>query len=276
VRVLANAASVAEVIESLEQGAEGIGLLRTELLFLDARAWPPLRQQSTFLTLILAPLTGRTATVRLFDFGGDKTPPFLRGTTERGIELLLEAPEALTVHLSAIVDAGGDVKLRILVPMVTKPEQMRAVREVLTTVLDGRPAPEVGAMIETPEAAQRASEIAEESDFLSIGTNDLTQLVLGLDREQSKSAPVTDVRVMRLIDSTVRAAHAAGILVDVCGEAASDPVAMRILVGMGVDELSVAAARVGEVRESIRRLSFAESQLKAEEALSRPARSRSS
>ena len=240
------------------------------------RAWPPLRQQSKFLTLILAPLTGRTATVRLFDFGGDKTPPFLRGTTQRGIELLLEAPEALTVHLSAIVDAGDEVKLRILVPMVTKPEQMRAVREVLTTVLDGRPAPEVGAMIETPEAAQRASEIAQESDFLSIGTNDLTQLVLGLDREQSKSAPVTDVRVMRLIDTTVRAAHAAGILVDVCGEAASDPVAMRILVGLGVDELSVAAARVGEVRESIRRLSFGESQLKAEEALSRPARSRSS
>jgi phosphoenolpyruvate-protein kinase (PTS system EI component) len=264
VRVLANAASVAEVVESLEQGAEGIGLLRTELLFLDARAWPPLAQQSRFLTLILAPLTGRTVTVRLFDFGGDKTPPFLRGTTGRGIELLLDAPEALRAHLSAIVDAGGDVKLRILVPMVTRPDQLLAVRQELATVLDGRPSPQVGAMIETPEAARRASEIANESDFLSIGTNDLTQLVLGLDREQSKSAPVTDVRVLRLIDSTVRAAHAAGILVDVCGEAASDAAAMPVLVGLGVDELSVAAARVGEVRESIRGLNFADCRVKSE------------
>ena len=107
VRVLANAASVAEVVESLEQGAEGIGLLRTELLFLDARAWPPLAQQSRFLALILAPLTARTVTVRLFDFGGDKTPPFLRGSTGRGIELLLDAPKALRAHLSAIVDAGA-------------------------------------------------------------------------------------------------------------------------------------------------------------------------
>jgi phosphoenolpyruvate-protein phosphotransferase len=264
VRVLANAASVAEVVEALEQGAEGIGLLRTELLFLDARAWPPPAQQSTFLTLMLAPLTGRTVTVRLFDFGGDKTPPFLRGTTRRGIELLLDAPDALKAHLSAIVDAGGDVKLRILVPMVTKPQQLREVRQVLATVLAGRSSPQVGAMIETPAAAQRAAEIANESDFLSIGTNDLTQLVLGLDREQSKSAPVTDVRVLRLIDSTVRAAHAAGILVDVCGEAGSDAKAMPILVGLGVDELSVAAARVGEVRESIRGLNFADCRLKSE------------
>ena len=267
VRVLANAASVAEVLEALEQGAEGIGLLRTELLFLDARAWPALAQQSTFLRLILAPLTGRVATVRLFDFGGDKTPPFLRGATGRGIELLLDAPDALRSHLSAIVDAGAEVKLRILVPMVTRPDQLRAVRHELATVLGGRPSPQVGAMIETPEAARGASEIAGESDFLSIGTNDLTQLVLGLDRERSKSAPVTDIRVLRLIDKTVQAAHAAGIVVDVCGEAASDAVAMPILVGMGVDELSVAAARVGEVRESIRGLDFAGSRVRSEKLL---------
>jgi phosphoenolpyruvate-protein phosphotransferase len=255
-RVLANAASVAEVVEALEQGAEGIGLLRTELLFLDSQAWPGQAQQATFLGLILAPLTGRVVTVRLLDFGGDKTPPFLRGATGRGIELLLEAPEALKSQLAAIVEAGSDVKLRVLIPMVTSPQQVTAVRRALESVLAGRPSPEVGAMIETPEAARDASEIARVSDFLSIGTNDLTQLVLGLDREHSKSAPVTDARVMRLIDKTVRAAHAAGILVDVCGESASDAVAMPILVGLGVDELSVAAARVGEVRQWIRGLDF--------------------
>jgi len=255
--VLGNAASMAEVIEAHEQGAEGLGLLRTELSFLDAHAWPSLAQQTAFLSPILQRLVDETATVRLFDFGGDKTPPFLRGSRGRGIEILLEAPEALKAQLAAIVDAGDKARLRILVPMVTAPDQLTAVRRSLATVLGGRRAPKVGAMIETLEAAQRASEIASQSDFLSIGTNDLTQLVLGLDRERSKAAPVTHFKVLRLIDSTVRAAHAAGIVVDVCGEAASDAIAMPVLVGLGVDELSVAAACVGEVREWIRGLDFA-------------------
>jgi phosphoenolpyruvate-protein kinase (PTS system EI component) len=256
IRVLANAASVAEVIEALEQGAEGVGLLRTELLFLDAQAWPAFAEQASFLRLILAPLTGRIATVRLLDFGGDKTPPFLRGASGRGIELQLESPDALRTQLAAIVDAGGNVQLRILIPMVTSPEQVRAVREVLATVLAGRPSPQVGAMIETPEAAHRAAEIATACDFLSLGTNDLTQLVLGLDREQSKSAPIANVRVLRLIDATMRAARDAGLVVDVCGEAASDAAAMPIMVGLGADELSVAAARVGEVRAWVRGLDY--------------------
>jgi phosphoenolpyruvate-protein kinase (PTS system EI component) len=267
VRVLANASSVGEVVEALEQGAEGIGLLRTELLFLDAIAWPTRAEQASFLGLILAPLKEKVVTVRLLDFGGDKTPPFLRGAAGRGIELLLESPEALRAQLAAILDAGSGVNLRILIPMVSSRRQVTAVHEVLATVLEGRLAPQVGAMIETPEAAQRASEIANVADFLSVGTNDLTQLVLGLDREQSKSAPVTDVRVLRLIDATARAAREAGIVVDVCGEAASDAAAMPILVGLGVDELSVAAARVGEVRRWIRGLDFAASRAASEKWL---------
>jgi len=265
--VLANAASVAEVQEGMAQGAEGVGLLRTELLFLDTSAWPPEAQQVRFLKPILAELSDRTATVRLLDFGGDKTPPFLRGTNERGVELMLRAPEALRAQLSAILEARGKTRLRILVPMITTPGQVREVRAALTAVLDGRPAPELGAMIETPDAARSAAEIAKEVDFLSIGTNDLTQMVLGLDREQSKSAPVTDVRVLRLIDMTMRAGRRAGIPVDVCGEAASDPTAMPILVGLGASELSVAAARVGEVRELIRNLRFEACEALAAEAL---------
>jgi phosphoenolpyruvate-protein phosphotransferase len=265
--VLANAASVAEVIEGAEQGAEGVGLLRTELGFLDASAWPSLAQHLAFLKPVLDRLEGRTATVRLLDFGGDKTPPFLHGVEGRGIELLLQAPEALRAQLTAIVEAGTGTKLRILIPMVTSPDQVRAVHEMLGNVLDGRPAPQVGSMIETPEAASRAAEIADASDFLSIGTNDLTQLVLGLDREKSKSAPVTDIRVLRLIEATTHASRAAGIPVDVCGEAASDAEAMPILVGLGVDELSVAAARVGEVRQAIRALDFKICREAAEERL---------
>lgn len=248
ITVLTNAATVAEAIEGLEQGAEGIGLLRTELPFLDATAWPSSKQQTEFLIPVLQRLAGRPATVRLFDFGGDKTPPFLRGTQRRGIELLLDDVAVLRTHIEAVIEAGRGTDLRILVPMVTTALQMRVVREVVG------PRALTGAMIETPDAAAAAAAIASESDFLSIGTNDLTQLVLGLDREQSKTAPVTDVRVLRLIATTVRAARAVRIQVDVCGEAASDPSAMPVLVGLGVDELSVAAARVGQVRQWVREL----------------------
>ena len=267
ITVLGNAASVAEVIEAVEQGAEGVGLLRTELGFLDAPAWPSHEKQVAFLSPILARLGGQLATVRLLDFGGDKTPPFLRGAAGRGIELLLESPAQLTTQLAAILAAGGKTTLRILIPMVTRPDQVLAVREALQTVLDGRPAPLVGSMIETPEAAYRAHEIARVSDFLSLGTNDLTQLVLGFDREQSKSAPVTDTRVLRLIAYTMLAAHAAGIPVDVCGEAASDAAAMPIMIGLGADELSVAAARVGEVRQRIREGNFAAFRMQSEKLL---------
>ena len=267
IAVLANAASVAEAIEAIEQGAEGIGLLRTELTFLDAPAWPSFAKQVAFLNLILAHVAGRVATIRLLDFGGDKTPPFLSGTEGRGIELLLAAPDALRTQLTAILDAGRNVRLRILVPMVTSVEQLRSVRRALNLVLDGRPSPQLGAMIETPEAARNAAGIAREVDFLSLGTNDLTQMVLGLNREQSKSAPVTDVRVLTLIDATMRAGRDAGIPVDVCGEAASDERTMPIMVGLGVDELSVAAARVGEVRENLRALTFARCQELAADAL---------
>jgi phosphoenolpyruvate-protein kinase (PTS system EI component) len=265
--VLANASTVAEAVEGLAQGAEGVGLVRTELIFLDSRVWPSYEQQVNFLKPIFAQLLGLTATVRLFDFGGDKTPPFLNGTRARGIDLLLASPEVLKTQLAAIVDAGAAVKLRVLVPMVTTPEQLRAVRSVLDAVLKGRPSPLLGSMIETPEAALHADAIAVESDFFSIGTNDLTQLVFGLDRELSKSAPVTDVRVLRLIDATARAARGARIPVDVCGEAASDPVAMPVLVGLGVDELSAAAARVGEVREGVREMSYVASRQAAEDLL---------
>jgi phosphoenolpyruvate-protein kinase (PTS system EI component) len=260
VRVLANAASVAEVLEALEQGAEGVGLLRTELTFLDAKEWPSSAQQVRVLKNILAPLAGRIATVRLFDFGGDKTPPFLSGATERGIELLLRASGALNAQLAAVLECGSATRLRILIPMVTGLEQIRAVRSALASVLNGRPSPEIGAMIETPEAGRNAGEIASEVDFLSLGTNDLTQLTLGLDREHSASAPVTHPAVLGLINLTMRAARAAHIPVDVCGEAASDPAVMPVMVGLGADELSVAAARVGEVRELVRGMEFAHSQ----------------
>ena len=251
VRVLANAATVAELEEALKQGAEGVGLMRTELLFLEATGWPTREKQVSLLRPVLARLAGEIATVRLFDFGGDKTPPFLRGIKVRGIDVLLGAPEQLRRHLAAIIEAGRSTRLRILVPMVTTAEQMRAVRREVGD------AAQVGAMIETPESAAAATAIAAESDFVSLGTNDLTQLVLGLDREHSRRAPVLDHRVLSLIAETIRATRALQIPVDVCGEAASDANALPIMVGLGADEVSVAPARVGLVRQWVRELDFA-------------------
>ena len=190
----------------------------------------------------------------------------MRGTTARGIDLLLEAPEALRTQLAAIIEAAASCDVRILVPMVTSALQLKAVRGTLETLHRGT-MPLLGAMIETPEAALGARAIAKEADFLSIGTNDLTQLVLGLDRERSRTAPVLDVRVLRLIEATIQAAREAQIPVDVCGEAASDPAAVPILVGLGVDELSVAAARVGIARQWVRELDFAVARSEAKDLL---------
>ncbi|MGI8564398.1 MAG: putative PEP-binding protein [Candidatus Dormibacter sp.] len=267
VKVLANASSLAEVREALEQGAEGVGLLRTELLFLAAQAWPDIETSFRFLAPLLASLQDRVATVRLFDFGGDKTPPFLTGAKGRGVELLLENPAALRDQLEAILRAAQAVELRILVPMVTRVEQVLAVRQALGAVLGDRRPPALGAMIETPEAAHRALEFASQLDFLSLGTNDLTQLALGLDRESSGTSPATHPAVLRLIDATMQAGRGAGIPIEVCGEAASDAGAMPVLVGLGADELSVGAARVGEVREALRSLNFAACQESAQQYL---------
>ena len=267
IRVLANASTVAELEEATRQGAEGVGLMRTELLFLEATEWPTHDEQVSVLRPVLQRLQGQTATVRLFDFGGDKTPPFLRGVTARGIAVMLNAPQALKAHLAAVVDAGRGSDLRLLVPMVMSARDIQTVRDTLAVVLEGRDAPKVGAMIETPEAAEAARDIAGRCDFLSIGTNDLTQLVLGLDREQSRKAPVLDPRVLSLIARTVRAGHAARIPVDVCGEAASDESSLPIIVGFGTDELSVAAARVGQVRQWVRDLDFADCRGRSEALL---------
>ncbi|HKW70496.1 MAG TPA: phosphoenolpyruvate--protein phosphotransferase [Candidatus Dormibacteraeota bacterium] len=261
IRVLANASTVAELEEAIRQGAEGVGLVRTELLFLDATRWPSPDEQVNVLRPVLTRLQGQTATVRLFDFGADKTPAFLRGTAKRGIEILLDVPEVLRAHLRAVVQAGRGTQLRILVPMVSSADQMSFVRQALDADA------QVGAMIETRKAAEAAEQIAQQCDFLSIGTNDLTQLVLGLDREQSRKAPVLDQRVLTLIARTMRAGRVAHIPVDVCGEAASDAKSLPVMVGFGADELSVAPARVGQVRQWVRELSFESCRTEAKKLL---------
>jgi len=203
---------------------------------------------------LLSRIGERPLTLRLLDFGGDKTPPFLRGETGRGIELLLAAPAALRAQLEAIAGLRPPL-LRLLIPMVTEPDQVIAVRALIGEVWE-TDQPQVGAMIEVPLAARRAGALAEVCDFFSIGTNDLTQLQLGIDRARPGEAPAHHPEVLRLIQSAVAGAATRGITVEVCGEAASDPVSLPLLVGLGIDELSVGASRVGAVRRAVRRLDY--------------------
>jgi phosphoenolpyruvate-protein kinase (PTS system EI component) len=257
VRVLVNAAGAAEVRAGLAAGAEGVGLLRTELAFLRATAWPSEAEHRTALAAALGALEpGTTATVRVLDLGGDKSPPFLAPGRPRGIALLLSEPEALGAQLRAIVAAGEGLDLRVLLPMTETPEQVLAVRELV-------PGATVGAMVETPRAAGAANALAAVSDFLSIGTNDLAHETLGTDRFGTGAAPAYHPAVLRHIARTA----AVGRTVEVCGEAASDPIAMPLLVGLGVRELSVGAARVTTVRGWVGSLSRRRAAAVAERAL---------
>jgi phosphoenolpyruvate-protein phosphotransferase len=258
VRVLANAATPTEIRAALEAGADGVGLLRTELAFLEAQHWPTLAEHRRALHPALTQLAGLTATVRLLDFGGDKTPPFLKGVFGRGVELLLEDGEALSWQLEAILEMGDATDLRVLIPMVTEPGQVRSVRAAIEPIAarGGNRVPLVAAMVEVPAAAAMADRIAREVGMFSIGTNDLTSFQLGIDRTRPGGAPAHHPAVLRLIADTVDAARTVGIPVDVCGEAASNPIVMPLLVGLGVDELSVGAAAVARVRAWTRLLDF--------------------
>jgi phosphoenolpyruvate-protein kinase (PTS system EI component) len=208
--------------------------------------------------------------VRVLDFGADKAPPFLRDTELRGITLLLGEPDAFAAQLRAILSAARGHDVRILLPLVDDPAQVTAVRELLAANAHGpgdAGLPPVGAMVETPRAAGAARALAAASDFLSIGTNDLTAATLGVDRFSGGAKRSYDPRVLAHIAASVDGAHAAGRRIEVCGEAASDPMLLPLLVGLGVDELSVGAARVGVVRRWVRLLSHQHVQRLGAEAL---------
>jgi phosphocarrier protein FPr len=177
---------------------------------------------------------------------------------------MLSHPAELAKQLRAIVRAAEGTQLRLLLPLVESAEQVRTVRSLIAD-----PAVSVGAMIETPAAAGRATEIAAEADFLSIGTNDLVQYTLGLDRDRpvASAATAAEPVVLRLIAQIVEAAHVAQKTVEVCGEAAGEAEVAALLIGFGVDELSVAPSRLDVLRETVRLLSFADAADAAQQAL---------
>jgi len=262
VTVLCNVASAAETRRGLAEGAEGVGLLRTEIPFVAAPAWPGPAQQRAQLAPVLGLLAGRTATVRLFDFSGDKVPPFLRGTAASGgLAALLAQPSALADQLTAVLDAGRDTSLAVLIPMVSSPGEVSRVRAVLAetaAALGAASLPRLGIMVElrgTAAAAERFADI----DFFSIGTNDLTGDVLGISRHDPAAGPAMAAhpRVLDLVKHVVATGHSSGVPVSVCGDSAADPLVLPLLIGAGIRTLSVPAARVRRVRSWLARLDTA-------------------
>jgi phosphoenolpyruvate-protein kinase (PTS system EI component) len=258
VTLLANVASGVEARRALEAGASGVGLLRTELPFLDAHDWPSLDQHEAALRPVLAALHGRSVTVRLLDFTHDKVPPFLRGRgDESSLALLLAHGAALDSQLRAVIVAGRDVDLRLMLPMVTCAEELEQVRARLSPAAHAVGVdrlPPLGAMLESPAAIEALPELAGAADFFSLGTNDLTASTLGLDRSDPQMTPAlaTDPAVLSLVERAVVLCGQAGRPLSLCGDAGADPLAFPRLLAVGVRTFSVAPSRLDQVRAMVR------------------------
>ncbi len=266
IEVGANVRDAAETATAMQAGGDGVGLLRSEFLFAERDTAPSEAEQAAaYQAVARAVGPGRRLVVRTLDVGGDKPLPYLPLPHEenpflgvRGIRVGLAHPQLLTTQLRAIASAAAATKLCVMFPMIATLEELRAARALLEPIAQatGR-AIEVGVMIEVPSAALIAERLAAEVDFFSIGTNDLTQYTLAMDRGHPQLAAQADglhPSVLRLIAMTVTAAHRHGRWVGVCGGLAGDPVAVPALVGLGVDELSVSAVSVPTIKAQVRSL----------------------
>nr|WP_290702423.1 phosphoenolpyruvate--protein phosphotransferase [Halomonas sp. UBA3074] len=283
VEVAANLGNTAHAADAVERGAEGVGLLRTEFLFMAHASAPDLDTQIGEYRQAVEALGERPLVARTLDVGGDKPLPYWPVPQEdnpflglRGIRLALTQPDVLETQLRALLMASKDHPLRIMLPMIKDIAEFRAVKVIYDRLLHELPASQratdvqLGVMIEVPSSALLAPSLAAEVDFFSVGTNDLTQYTLAIDRghpELSAQADGLHPAVLRLIEMTVAAAHSQGKWVGVCGELASDAVAIPVLVGLGVDELSVSARQIPLVKARLREFDFAEAQASAQLAL---------
>ncbi len=280
IEVFANIGSVAQATEAVELGAEGVGLLRTEFLFLDRPELPSEEEQAETLREIAVALQGRPLVVRTLDAGADKPLPALPMPPEanpflgvRGLRLTLERRDVLATQLRAILRVAAEHPIKVMLPMVATLDEIRAAREVLDQARSetGIEAPlEFGIMVEIPAAALTAGLLAEHVDFFSLGTNDLTQYTMAAERGDERLAPLLtgpQPGVLRLVQATVAGAQAHGRWVGVCGELAGDPPSAVLLAGLGVTELSMAPALVPEVKEALRSVDLAEAQEAARRAL---------
>ena len=281
VEVFANLGSAAETAKAVELGAEGVGLLRTEFLFLDRPELPDEDEQAATLREIAKALDGRPLVVRTLDAGADKPLPALPMPPEanpflgvRGIRLGLARPEVLATQLRAILRVAADgYPLKVMLPMVATLEEIQAARAALEQARSdtGVDAPiEFGIMVEIPAAALTADRLAPHVDFFSLGTNDLTQYTMAAERGDERLAPLltgTQPAVLRLVKDTVCGADAHGRWVGVCGELAGDPAAAVLFAGLGVTELSMAPALVPDVKAALRGVDLAQARAAAHRAL---------
>jgi phosphoenolpyruvate-protein kinase (PTS system EI component) len=239
--------NIASPHEGIPNAADGVGLVRTEMMFAGRSAAPSESEQLAALLLVTAKANGRPVVVRLFDAGGDKPLTWLGGGADasRGVARLLAHPEILATQLRALARARERADVRVLLPFVRTPDEVNAIRRLAGATL------RIGAMIESPDAVDAVAAIAFAADFLSIGTNDLTASALGLDR--TADAPKSDPHVLSLVHRVITAARACGLTATICGEMVGDEQGARIAVGLGADVLSVAPARLGSIRRTLSR-----------------------
>jgi phosphoenolpyruvate-protein phosphotransferase len=270
IEIFANVGSAADAAWAVEFGAEGIGLLRTEFLFLERDEAPTEEEQVRVLQKIAASFEHKTVIVRTLDIGGDKEVPYLRLPREnnpflgvRALRLSLRREDLFETQLRAILRAGHQRDFKIMFPMVADVSDLNRARAFLEKAHAGlekeniphRWPIETGIMVEIPSAALQAESLAEKADFFSIGTNDLTQYTLAADRGNPELGAYQDPlhpAVLRLIDMIIAGARKHHRLVAVCGEAASDEIAALILVGLGVTELSASAPRIPRLKATLR------------------------
>jgi phosphocarrier protein FPr len=279
VEVVANIGKAADAADAVNAGAEGVGLMRTEFLFLNRDAPPNEDEQYVAYRAMVESLNGLPLIIRTLDIGGDKAVPYLNLPHEdnpflgvRGIRLCLRHPELFRPQLRAIYRAARYGPVLIMFPMIATLEDLREAKRFAEEVRQelGALPVEIGMMVEVPSTVAMAHEFAEEVDFFSVGTNDLTQYVLAIDRLHPALAPQVDSlhpAVLRMIRQVVEAADQAGKWVGVCGGIAGEPQGAMLLAGLGVKELSMSIPSVAGVKAQLRRVSFAQAEQAAQQAL---------
>ncbi|MFL5383140.1 MAG: phosphoenolpyruvate--protein phosphotransferase [Longimicrobiaceae bacterium] len=277
-----------EAANARTHGADGVGLYRTEFLVVGRNTAPGEEEQYRAYRKVVDAFPGLPVVIRTFDLGGDKFPAFLHMPPEenpflgwRAIRVCLDEPEMFRTQLRALLRAAEHGDVRIMLPLINEIDEVEQTRRLIgqcreELAAEGHAVPEhvqLGAMIETPAAALSAVELARHVDFFSIGTNDLVQYTLAVDRGNSRLAKKYDPfhpAVVRLMDMVARAGLEAGIEVGVCGEVAANPVAAFMLIGMRVGSLSVGPASLAEIKKVIRSVSFEDAQEAVREALAAP------
>ncbi|MGV3346152.1 phosphoenolpyruvate-protein phosphotransferase PtsI [Enterobacteriaceae bacterium LUAb1] len=288
VEVCANIGTVRDIVGAERNGAEGVGLYRTEFLFMDRESLPTEDEQFQAYKAVAEGMGAQAVIVRTMDIGGDKDLPYMNLPKEenpflgwRAIRIALDRKEILHAQLRAILRASAFGKLRIMFPMVISVEEVRLLKdelEMLKTQLRSENKAfdeqiEMGIMVETPASAVIAHHLAKEVDFFSIGTNDLTQYTLAVDRGNELISHLYNPMspsVLMLIKQVIDASHAAGKWTGMCGELAGDERATLLLLGMGLDEFSMSAISIPRIKKIIRNTRFEDVQALAEQALTQP------